>query len=409
VTFGATTRSRLVLFGGLYFAQGVPWGFVTVALVLRFSGLGLGPGEIGAIGATAAAPWALKFLLGPVVDALSTMLGRRRLPLLLLAIEGTMAATVLSLAVADPRRQWEVFLALVFTGSLWAAVQDVITDALAIALLPQAERARTNGVMTAAKYLGTMAGGYGLTWLAGALDWPATHAVAAGLLLLPAPAMLLLDQALATAPAGPTLRALPGELVRSFLSRSTLLAVPFLLVAGASDSFLYPLVMTRLRQGLALSNDTMAWLGFLAGTITAAGALLGGFLADRLGRRQTIVAGAMGLALSHLAFGLATPSPATLIIYQIGGGLSAGVLYAATLALCMDLTNPALPATHFQVFMALLNLRSTWASALGGRLAESVHPLTMFALAAAIELLPLGLLLALDARRAPRGELPSSA
>ena len=40
--FGATTRSRLVLFGGLYFAQGVPWGFVTGALIYW---LGILPGK----------------------------------------------------------------------------------------------------------------------------------------------------------------------------------------------------------------------------------------------------------------------------------------------------------------------------------------------------------------------------
>ena len=88
--------------------------------------------------------------------------------------------------------------------------------------------------------------------------------------------------------------------------------------------------------------------------------------------------------------------------------LTAGVLYAATLALCMDLTDPQAPATHFQLFMALLNLRSMWASWLGGRLAERTPPLFLFTLGAAIELLPLVLLLALAPRRRPPGELPST-
>jgi hypothetical protein len=66
----------------------------------------------------------------------------------------------------------------------------------------------------------------------------------------------------------------------------------------------------------------------------------------------------------------------------------------------MDLTHPRLAATHFQVSMALLNLRGVWGSRLGGRLAARVAPTTMFGLGAVVEMLPLVLLLWLDPRRA---------
>jgi len=288
----------------------------------------------------------------------------------------------------------------VFGNSLFAALQDVLTDALAIGLLPAAERGRANGVMSAATYAGSFAGGYGLALLAEAIGWPATHAAAAALLLIPATAVLLLDEP--TPPPVEALRALLRQIRASFLQRTTLVAALFVLVAGASDSFLYPLVMSKLRQGLGLSVARMTMLGTLAVATSVAGSLLGGWLADRLGRRRTIVVGAVALAASHLAFGLVTPSLATLIAYQVGGGLGAGVLYAATLALCMDLTNPALPATHFQAFMALLNVRRSWASFAGGHLAERTGLLTMFALASVIELVPLALLPAIDPRRAAR-------
>ena len=44
---GTTLRSRLLIFGGLYFAQRVPWGFFTVAIVLRLTSLGLSPAGLG--------------------------------------------------------------------------------------------------------------------------------------------------------------------------------------------------------------------------------------------------------------------------------------------------------------------------------------------------------------------------
>jgi PAT family beta-lactamase induction signal transducer AmpG len=407
VGFGATTRSRLLLFGGLYFAQGVPWGFVTMALVLRLTGLGVGAAEVGKIVGVALLPWTLKPLLGPVVDQLSVVRWGRRRPLLLVS-EAAMALSLIALALCDPRSERGLFLALVFGSSFFAALQDVLTDALAIGLLPAAERGRANGVMAAAKYGGTFVGGAGLTLLAGQIGWPGTHLAAAALLLIPATAVLLMDEPPATpAPLGAAVRALVRQIPASFVRQTTLVAALFVLVAGASDPFLYPLVVSKLRQGLGLSDSQMSLLASLAVATSVVGSLLGGWLADRLGRRGAILVGALALAASHVAFGAVGLSGTTLIAYQIGSGLSAGILYASTLALCMDLTNPALPATHFQSFMALLNVRASWASFVGGHLAEQTRPLTMFLLAAVIELLPLALLLGIDPRKAPRPALSS--
>jgi len=386
VRFGATTSSRLVLFGGLYFAQGVPWGFVTSALLVRWTGVGLGPAQVSAIGAAALGPWTWKFLLGPLVDAL----GRRR-PLLL-ACEAVMALTVLALAAVDPRRDLGLFLALVFVSSSFVALQDVLTDAVALAILPEAERGRANGVMSAAKYAGTVVGASGLIFVAGKTGWAACHGLAAALLLLPAGTVLGLDEP-------PRVRATAGAVVellrqvlRSFGRRATLVAALFVLLAGASDRLLAPFMVATLRQRLGLTDDQMALLGTLGAPTTMAGALAGGWVADRLGRRRAIVAAAVALAAAHLAFGVATPSMTTLMAYQIGNGLAGGMLYATTIALCMDLTSPRVAATHFQAFMALFSVRSIWAGLAGGQLAQRLPGPALFLVAALIELLPLALL-----------------
>jgi MFS family permease len=254
--------------------------------------------------------------------------------------------------------------------------------------------------MSAAKYGGTLVGGAGLAALAGHLGWPAAYLAAALLLLLPAAAVLALDEPARPPPAGRGLLELLRQLPPSFLRRTTGMTALFVLIAGASDSFLYPLVVSKLRLGLGLSDARMTALASLAVGTSIAGSLAGGWLADRLGRRRAVLVGAVGLAAAHLAFAAIRPSVSTLIAYQIGGGLAAGVLYATTLALCMDVTNPKIAATHFQFFMALLNVRSVWASMAGGHAAERLTPVTMFLLAAGLELLPLALLPFIDPGRA---------
>jgi MFS family permease len=252
--------------------------------------------------------------------------------------------------------------------------------------------------MSAGKYAGVLAGGSGLMALAQVTGWPATYVVAAALLLVPAPLVLWMTEPPPAAAQGWPV--LARELWRSLARRATLLAVLFALVSQSSDSFLYPLVMAPLRQALHLGEGEMALLTTIATGTAIAGTLLGGYAADRVGRRRAIVAGALGLAAAHLAFAAATPSWGTLLAYQLGSGVAGGILYASTIALCMDLTNPALPATHFQFFMAMLNVRSAWASWTGGRLAEHLPRPTMFALAAALELAPLALLLGIDPQHA---------
>jgi PAT family beta-lactamase induction signal transducer AmpG len=396
VDLAQTTRGRLALFGALYFAQGVPFGFVTGALILRLTSQGMGPADVAAITATVYGPWTFKFLLAPLVDSLA---GRQVRRALLLASEALMAISAIAVAFVDPHHRW-LFLTLIFVNSGATSLQDVLTDAVAIAVLPEHERGKANGVMSAAKIAGGLVGGIGLGALMDHVGWTVTPFLAVALLLVPVVVVARLAEPPGVPrPVGPALRAMAHELRVAFLRRTTALAALFVLVAGASDNFLAPLVVSRLRMGMGLSNTQMALLGIVPSLVNGLGALVGGWLSDRVGRRAVILTGAVALAAAHLTFALVTRTTPALVAYLIATGLAGGVLYATTIALCMDLTDPRLAATHFQVFMALFSVRSIWAAKVGGRLAEQMSPAMMFLMAAAIELAPLALLPFIASRR----------
>ncbi len=389
-----TTRARLTLLGGLYFAQGVPWGFVTIAVALRLTGLGVGPKTLGAIIAAAQLPWTAKPLLGPLVDRL-----KHRRPLIL-GTEAGMALSLLALGLADPMAS--IFLPLVFLHNMFAAGQDVASDALALAVLTPEERGRANGVMSAGKYAGVLVGGSGLAWVGSTIGWPVATAIAAVLLLVPAAlVMMTAEPARVAVDAGPVLR----RVLRAFASRAALVGALFALVAGASDYFLYPLTFPLLRQQLGLPETTVTLLVTLGAAAAVVGSLLGGAVADRLGRRAALIIGAVSVATLHLAFAAASPwwnwLP-VVVAYQLASSIAGGMFFSAALALFMDLTDVAVAATQFQIYMALLNVRGTWASVIGGHLAEKLPTPAMFVLAAVIELLPLILLRWIDVRARAR-------
>ena len=59
---------RMVSLCVLYFAQGLPWGFASVAFAAYLADNGLTPQEIAALFATIALPWTFKWIWGPVID-----------------------------------------------------------------------------------------------------------------------------------------------------------------------------------------------------------------------------------------------------------------------------------------------------------------------------------------------------
>lgn len=126
--------SLMLVLLSLYFAQGLPSGFITQALPAILRQYDVSLRMIGWSGLLLA-PWALKFLWAPVVDKyFSPRLGRARswiLPLQLLS-----AVIVFAVGFIDPNKLaqatylWSLFV-LLFVLSMVGATHDVATDSLA--------------------------------------------------------------------------------------------------------------------------------------------------------------------------------------------------------------------------------------------------------------------------------------
>jgi PAT family beta-lactamase induction signal transducer AmpG len=398
VTSAPSFRSRLLLFGGLYFAQGVPWGFLTVAVALRLTKLGLSPAAIGDLMFVATLPWTGKPLIGLLVDRVSFGRWGRRRPFILSA-EAGMALTLLALAFTNPLGNWWLFSALIFLHNLLAASQDVATDALAIDLLEESERSRANGIMSASKFLGMLVGGQGLLWVADVAGWSVAYAVAIALLLVPATLVMGIHER----PLPAQRPRLFGLALRSFSSRIVLLAAAFALVVHLAESLTFPLTYPLFCNQLGYSEQQVGTLATLNGIVGALGSLLGGALGDRLGCRRMLLYGCLGMAGCYLGFALGKGLWVhywMLVAFTVVGGLMSGVVYATMLALFMGLTNPRFAATHFQFYQALINTNLSWSQKVGGHLAERLSAPAMFGLGALVEVVPLLLLPWLDARKA---------
>ena len=127
------------------------------------------------------------------------------------------------------------------------------------------------------------------------------------------------------------------------------------------------LYLTTVR-GLSLAQTGLILAVLGAGSIFAQ--LIGGWLADRLGRRATLVAGMMANGAAMLALGYAQGLPAILTATLVLG-LTLDLYRPASSALVADLVSPAERPRAFGLLFWAVNLGFAVAMLLGGTLARA--------------------------------------
>jgi PAT family beta-lactamase induction signal transducer AmpG len=158
-------RRKLWVVGALYFAEGVPFGFVLTTLNFYLRGLGVSLQEISILSLLALA-WSLKVLWGPLVDRFGSRAAW------LIPAQITIVASLLGLAWMADGRVTPVFWLLVGILCLASATQDLAVDAYTIDLLEPEELGLANGVRIAAYRVGLIMSGAGLLVISDWLGYP---------------------------------------------------------------------------------------------------------------------------------------------------------------------------------------------------------------------------------------------
>lgn len=387
------TRGKLVLLGSLYFSQGLPFGFFVQALpaLMRQQGFEL---QVIGLSTLLTLPWALKFLWAPFVDARTGgPWGPRRswiLPLQAAAI----AILLLLAAGGGPERAIGLAVLGFVLLNLVSSTQDIATDALAVDLLAYEERGLGNGVQVAAYRVGMIVGGAWLLVVLEAQGWGRTLLRMA--LLLGAASLPIL--AYREPPAGKPGEASPGyrEMWLDVLARPGM--VPWLVVLAlykCGDAFATAMLRPYLIDaGMALKEIAvlLGLVGFSAGLL---GALLGGWLAGRIGRKRALILcgllQASGVAAYVLpARGLVGPDVLwALTAYE---HLVGGMATAALFTVMMDFCRPGRAATDYTVQASLEVISKTLVGGVSGFSAARLGYADHFALSAGLCLATLALI-----------------
>lgn len=376
----------------LYLASGMPFGVIDRLMPVWLKAHGVSLEDIG-LASLIGLPWVLKPLWAPLVDRLGTAARW---------ISGALVVIAAALALVGRLEPGPVAAALLLVVALASATQDISIDGFVTAALPERLHGRANGLRVAA-YRGAMlvAGGGGVA-LAGVLDWSWVF-LGLGLCAL---ALSLVTRRVPAAPREPTpltdwLSALWDWVWRPGAVELIVFVLLFKLGDAAMAPMLSPFWMDA---GLSLQEVGLISTGLGAG-LTAAGALLGGEIATRIGTFRALwVLGAVQ-AVTNLGYAAVALAPSRLGVYVASAAesLGSGLGTAAYLAFLMGATDGEQTATRFALLTALAGLTRTLAGAISGFGAQKFGYPVYFALTFALALPAFGLLPLLARRRAPTG------
>ncbi|MGH8530780.1 MAG: MFS transporter [Nevskiales bacterium] len=274
---------RLLVLVALYLAQGLPYGFFTQALPVLMREQGY---SLKSISATSLLflPWLLKFLWAPLVDHWGTRKGW----IVPLQFATTLGAA--ALAFAEPDGSFTLIFAALLLFNLFAAMQDVATDGLAVVTLDAQSRGLGNGIQVGAYRLGMILGGGWLLWVFAKEGWQLMFLSMAGLLLLTSIPVLFMREPTGIAP---PLRPSAGVLLLEWKTRLRLPGmvgfIGLICFYKFGDTMGASVIGPMLKDG-GMSKEEIALLkGALGSVAGLTGAALGAGYAWRVGRRSALL------------------------------------------------------------------------------------------------------------------------
>lgn len=387
---------HLALLTALYTAQGLPYGFFTLALPVLMREAGWSLTALGFL-QFLAAPWVLKVLWAPWVDHHGT---RRAW---LLSMQLASCALALLMAAGGFHEGSLALFASVFVFNLLAATQDVATDGLAVRLLSAQQRGLANGIQVGAYRFGMVLGGGLLLWLFARTSWSVTFlAMAAILALLTLPVWWMREPApphdepparphpraqgqatlLAAETGTPADLAMPPPRGRAlallWLHRA--LRPGVLPLAGLIFCFRFGDQMasgliTPLLIDQGVDKATLALMKGAVGSGTSlAGAVLGGGLMLRVGRRTALLGSGLAQVAVFGLYALAATGRggmALLWVATVAEGVIGTLATVALFSLMMDAADPAHAGTDYTLLGSVGFSLATVGGIVGGAVGDA--------------------------------------
>lgn len=396
---GSDRRFRLTMFGLLYFVQGAALAYFRNFQKPYLDGLGIDADAIGLLTSVLLLPFVLKIFIGMLSDRVPVPGMGHRKPYMLLGL--LLAALAFGgAAFVSPGANFPLFSAVIVLGSFSVALFDSTTDGLAVDTTLRPEQGIVQGTMVG----GRAAGFIVLSLVFGALVQGAGYRVvfliiAAGM-LIPLIWVMRIREPAGRAETHRFEWAAFRALGRPRFLLFAAYAVAYSVVSYGVDGLVtfYMSEVFNAPETLIGTYGALRWVG------AAVGALAGGLLLDRIGRRTGAFGAVAAISLGAALIGAAGGTSALLALGVLWGA-AWGFQETVFVALAMDLADTRIAATMFAIMMAVSNLGTAVGEGVATGLTDDIGFAAVFWLLAGLNVVTLPMLWALF-RAAPEIAAP---
>ena len=390
------------------------------ALLSFLASKGLTIAESGQLTAMATLPWTFKLFWGPVIDSfIYEKMGKRR-PWILFAQIGMALSLVAMIFMGDISENISLLGWMFFLHNCFASLQDVSCDALAVDVLLPEEQGKVNGAMWGSKIIGTGTGAAAMGTLLVSNGLVFTILVQTLLMLV----IMIFPLFILERPGEKRFPWSKGGDSSTDLnhsnSHSPLTVIKDLITAFSKAPCYYAalfIIISAINQGIngavlpVFYNATLGWesdtysqvVGGPGTILEFFGAILGGVMADRFGRRKVFFIGWGSFSVLSGIFGFMILSMPELPVwfqgfYLIAYPFCVAVGTVGMFALAMALSWSKASATMFTSYMAISNLSVVIGNKLIGPLSDIFSIGQIYVIMMFVCLTPVILLKSMDPR-----------
>ena len=390
------------------------------ALLSFLASKGLTIAESGQLTAMATLPWTFKLFWGPVIDSfIYEKMGKRR-PWILFAQIGMALSLVAMIFMGDISENISLLGWMFFLHNCFASLQDVSCDALAVDVLLPEEQGKVNGAMWGSKIIGTGTGAaaMGTLLVSNGLVFTILVQTLLMLVIMIFPLFILerpgekrfpwskggdsstdLNHSNSHSPL-----TVVKDLITAFSKAPCYFTALFIIISAINQGINGAVLPVFYNATLGWESDTYSQVVGGPGTILEFfGAILGGVMADRFGRRKVFFIGWGSFSVLSGIFGFMILSMPELPVwfqgfYLIAYPFCVAVGTVGMFALAMALSWSKASATMFTSYMAISNLSVVIGNKLIGPLSDIFSIGQIYVIMMFVCLTPVILLKSMDPR-----------
>ena len=379
-------RIRYLTGAMMYFAQGIPYGLLSIAIPAWLVTKGVSAADIGSYLAVVILPWVFKLLTGPLMDRFEfAPMGRRR-PWVLGAQLGLSVSFLALMSVEDPVGQIGLLMMIGVLINIFAATQDVAVDGMSIDLTPVNEQGRLNAYMSFGKAVGwaatsavsgVMLVSFGLKTTALAAAIVSSVFFLAFIFVLERPGERKLPwssgEPASAHKAGNSFKEVFSGVNKVLWQRASLMVMAIMLVDGLISGYGHALMPVAAVKVFGFTSPQWSQLVAMMGLIGAGLTLAFGPMIDRFGSKRMLVftislVGVHAFLLAQTQF-MWTDTTYVKVMLSIWV-IMLPVVMVCVIALGMAVCSSSCSATQFAIYMSMANLGYSAGSKFFGMVSE---------------------------------------